>query len=461
MAFRNARIPRLTLFSGPNCSLCDTAKSALIKVRQQRDFQLDTVNIQDAGQEKWKRKYVYWIPALHLEGKEIAKEPESESALSRDAGRDADGYDEITPLFFYQHSRGDLPAGWEQYGVFERAHVDVLGLAELTPSNEFENISRCFNCGDPDHKIPECPMRVNRELVALSRQYYQFYQGSTTAWKRIHSVEAWRQQRLDWLEEFEPGKIKGELLKGALRDEYANEEEWLKNISLWGYPRGWVSQKDPRELARARIWNENEGDAEDDVDHDTVFEIHGDGDVVETLSFRDAFPIVMHGQNLRAPTSSKSCGRSNSLTVTSSSNPPPAAELIRWAHYPPSYFSSQHLVLYRPPVPRETWSSTIFENTEAYLYQFYRAARPPPPPSEAPPPLPPSPPPPLPPNPPPPHPLSTPPLPPKFPPPLFPPPPPSPPRMDDAEHGGTPLESTNHDEQDDLSEADMDFSDSE
>ena len=23
MAFRNARIPRLTLFSGPNCSLCD------------------------------------------------------------------------------------------------------------------------------------------------------------------------------------------------------------------------------------------------------------------------------------------------------------------------------------------------------------------------------------------------------------------------------------------------------
>ena len=31
------------------------------------------INIQDPGQEKWKRKYVYWIPALHLEGKEVAK----------------------------------------------------------------------------------------------------------------------------------------------------------------------------------------------------------------------------------------------------------------------------------------------------------------------------------------------------------------------------------------------------
>jgi hypothetical protein len=39
----------------------------------QRAFQLDIINIQDKGQERWKKKYVYWIPALHLEGKEIAK----------------------------------------------------------------------------------------------------------------------------------------------------------------------------------------------------------------------------------------------------------------------------------------------------------------------------------------------------------------------------------------------------
>ena len=32
-----------------------------------------TINIQDEGQGEWKKKYVYWIPALHLEGKEVAK----------------------------------------------------------------------------------------------------------------------------------------------------------------------------------------------------------------------------------------------------------------------------------------------------------------------------------------------------------------------------------------------------
>lgn len=89
------RLARLTLFSGPNCSLCDVrhaqpplvsyhkltaypctpqiAKAELSKVRQRRPFNLETINIQDAGQERWKRKYVYWIPALHIEGKEVAK----------------------------------------------------------------------------------------------------------------------------------------------------------------------------------------------------------------------------------------------------------------------------------------------------------------------------------------------------------------------------------------------------
>ncbi|VDB82873.1 unnamed protein product [Peniophora sp. CBMAI 1063] len=67
------RLARLTLYSGPNCSLCDVAKEELAKVRKARPFSLDVVNIQDSGQERWKRKYVYWIPVLHLEGKEVAK----------------------------------------------------------------------------------------------------------------------------------------------------------------------------------------------------------------------------------------------------------------------------------------------------------------------------------------------------------------------------------------------------
>jgi zinc finger CCHC domain-containing protein 8 len=34
---------------------------------------LDVINIHDNGQEKWREKYIHWIPALHLEGKEIVK----------------------------------------------------------------------------------------------------------------------------------------------------------------------------------------------------------------------------------------------------------------------------------------------------------------------------------------------------------------------------------------------------
>ncbi|KAG9318754.1 hypothetical protein JVU11DRAFT_853 [Chiua virens] len=68
-----ARIARLTLFSGPQCSLCEIAKVELAKVKKQREFDLEVINIQEKGQERWKKKYVYWIPALHLDGKEIAK----------------------------------------------------------------------------------------------------------------------------------------------------------------------------------------------------------------------------------------------------------------------------------------------------------------------------------------------------------------------------------------------------
>lgn len=39
----------------------------------QRDFDLETIDIHASGQEKWKKRYVYEIPVLHLQGKVIAK----------------------------------------------------------------------------------------------------------------------------------------------------------------------------------------------------------------------------------------------------------------------------------------------------------------------------------------------------------------------------------------------------
>ncbi|KAG8217788.1 hypothetical protein J3R82DRAFT_5951 [Butyriboletus roseoflavus] len=49
-----------------------TQLSKLIESAQ-REFDLEVIDIQENGQEKWKKKYVYWIPALHLDGREIAK----------------------------------------------------------------------------------------------------------------------------------------------------------------------------------------------------------------------------------------------------------------------------------------------------------------------------------------------------------------------------------------------------
>ncbi|KIJ44314.1 hypothetical protein M422DRAFT_252320 [Sphaerobolus stellatus SS14] len=67
------RLPRLTLFTGPNCSLCQVAKEELAKVRVTRPFNLQTVDIHSEDGKKWRTKYAWFIPVLHLEDKEVAK----------------------------------------------------------------------------------------------------------------------------------------------------------------------------------------------------------------------------------------------------------------------------------------------------------------------------------------------------------------------------------------------------
>ena len=280
---------------------------------------------------------------------------------------------------------------WESFGIYERTDTYVLGTQGENDDEEEEEPtiqSRCFNCGHPDHKVTECPIRANRELIALSRQYHDFYQGARGLGnsQRFHTVEAWRQQRLDWLEEFEPGAIKGELLKDAI---YDGNDEWLKNISVWGYPLGWVSHIDPRERVRARIWNENNGDIEE---HEAaeIFEIHGDGEVVELLSLKhsesDEEVIAK-----RTPAPTPTTSRFPSPSISPSVPPLSSMSPIRWATYPTSYFSSQALVLYNPPTRSESWDSSLFNDTDAYLNQF-SASNQPPPPQDEPPPLPPGPP---------------------------------------------------------------------
>ncbi|KAH6902296.1 hypothetical protein BKA70DRAFT_1196271 [Coprinopsis sp. MPI-PUGE-AT-0042] len=376
---RIPRIPRLTLFSGPNCSLCDTAKAELAKVRQKRAFELDIVNIQEKGQEKWKKEYVYWIPALHLEGKEIAKGrwnaqtvmngntfpvATSEHAAGLTTSSDSDitpESDSVGSTFpFFPHTIPQaLPYEYESSGIYTRASHDILGDSSNDEQDtEYILKSRCFNCGSEDHPVKDCPFRYDRELIDLSRQYYNFTKESlgraSSSWARVHIAEGWRQTRLDWLEEFEPGVIKGELLKEALGD--VDEMPWLRNMAVWGYPKGWVGPQDPRELVRERIWKEHGGDVDEDDSDDEPFVIFGDDGHVEEVAFEGV--RVEH-----APAS------------------PPKDPLTRWAKYPPAYFLSELLPVHSgfnlPPIDGEE------DRVPPPPWPPYPP--PPPPPGEAPP----------------------------------------------------------------------------
>ncbi|TFK36352.1 hypothetical protein BDQ12DRAFT_736955 [Crucibulum laeve] len=552
MAARIIRLPRLTLFSGPNCSLCDIAKAELAKVRQSRPFQLETINIQDAGQERWKKKYVYWIPALHLEGKEIAKgrwdaqtvteslkeweakelmTEDSENVLSPspekggsvaemvhpDRSRDFSGieryegegfdllhpkttaeeypqkYDEDARIAngmksysaaahqtHWQHiyyaymnqtaydtsaprqegntnipgSSTELyhidttPTQWnDNYGIYIRGVPSILGEDELSTSQDtpgpFRRRNACFNCGDPGHAYSACPEHINHDLVSLTRTMGQFYENTLGlgSWKRIHTVEEWRQQRFDWLEQFEPGEIRGAALQDALDGE---THEWLRKMTMWGYPSGWVSAEDPRRKVREQIWNENGADVEALLEEDEPFLIYGGAEEPEEVAFDT------HVRSLNATdadrmddehSDAESQSSSSQTTFSSrSSSPPPPAPPKRWAQYPPSHFASHLLPVYNgiplPPLDSPsyphahvpTYSATYTSDRQGLWEKILSGKVEPPEPSEPPPP-PPSDPPPLPSPDPPPPPSDPPPLPPsESAPPSpseFPPPPPS------------------------------------
>ena len=298
--------------------------------------------------------------------------------------------------FFYHSTPGPYSFTWEQSGIYRRVDCSVLGDSDDSSNNALQDVPRCFNCGDSEHKVTTCPLPPNRDLIALSRQYHQFFLGNSPQWKRLHVAESWRQRRLNWLEEFEPGEIRGQQLRSALAE---NNEEWLKNISAWGYPPGWISKFDPRERVRDRIWSEDDGDR-GSLDKNSLFEIHGEEGVVEHVSFHGA-SAHENGGNIME---NKDVCRATQDDLFSIHNhlPEDSHPDIRWAAYPNSYFSSEFLFQYIKPKPSlpPSWDDTPFHDTMAYLNQFhvqYTRSLPshsedpqPPPPLESPPPLPPA-----------------------------------------------------------------------
>ncbi len=72
---------RVTFFTKPDCSLCDGALYVVERVRSKIPFELETVDISAAGNEKWFELYHNDIPVVHLDGVEIFRHHVDERRL--------------------------------------------------------------------------------------------------------------------------------------------------------------------------------------------------------------------------------------------------------------------------------------------------------------------------------------------------------------------------------------------
>lgn len=315
------------------------------------------------------------------------------------------GFQELSPqLYFYDR------------------HVSGILGENRSPSPTLLDARFCFNCGSPDHIVGSCPEQHNRPLIALSRQLFNFLRsdGETRELGRFHVVEAWKKQRLEWLELFQPGKVVGPTLREALGLQHGDSGHqcaWLYNMSCWGYPAGWISDTDPRDAVRQRIL----GDFRTPVhghsleDADDSFLIVSDEEDHEVIDLSLATSFYPQSGGGETPVVDDTLSANSDLE-------PPLSILRRWAIYPNDYFSSDHLTVYngmtfmplnvatsRPSNTftaerRALWEQIISGTQSKALVppwrlpgafsslQSYIEYQPPPPPS-TPPPLPPSPPP--------------------------------------------------------------------
>ena len=64
-------LPRLTLYTHDDCSLCDDALEAISHLNAR--FYLETVDILHPDHKEWRRKYRYDIPVFHFQGEFLMK----------------------------------------------------------------------------------------------------------------------------------------------------------------------------------------------------------------------------------------------------------------------------------------------------------------------------------------------------------------------------------------------------
>ena len=231
---------------------------------------------------------------------------------------------DTTPTLGYSHSC-----------LYDRTPGITLGEKNDEPLPSAGQDTRlCFNCGSSDHAVASCPEPIDRQLVSLSRQLFNFLHPDLPGqeYTRFYAVEEWRQQRLEWLRSYEPGVIRGPLLRDALglqEGDLGDTVEWLRNMAYWGYPPGWVGSRDPRQLVCSRVLDNKAEELAVTSEWEPFLIFEGMDDDEE---------IDLRGFSLGGPSISSPAG--------SSSTAPVDVEPTRWAVYPNTYFSSTALSVY-------------------------------------------------------------------------------------------------------------------
>jgi zinc finger CCHC domain-containing protein 8 len=260
------------------------------------------------------------------------------------------------------------PGKPQLYGLYSRHDERILGERDDEEELILDfNTSRCFNCGASDHIVSACPSALNHPLISLSRQLFNFLldsRGVNGEFKRLHVVEAWKQQRLAWLDCFEPGEVRGSLLRDALGWS-GGGPEWLKNMAVWGYPKGWVGKNDPRDAVRTRIQDEfsDHHHLVETEDQDEFLAIFGDDGEVEVNNSSQLAGLGKESatdtpvDEAVSETDSDTSSNYSSISASTSSSLPRDVKhsmrplistpcIRRWATYPDSYFSSTLLPVY-------------------------------------------------------------------------------------------------------------------
>jgi zinc finger CCHC domain-containing protein 8 len=253
--------------------------------------------------------------------------------------------------------------------VYERCSPDILGAEIEEESSLNEGVSHCFNCGSTYHFVSSCPTPHNTELIALSRQMYNFFkQSRVTEPMTLSAAAEFKHQRYEWVDSFQPGHVRNPLLREALGlhdDDVCSNLPWLENMANWGYPSGWFSEQDPQEQVLQRI----DGMFVETVDPgegDLLLAIFGD-DEVEMLDV-SASPVR---KVPRCEETEREQGPREYPVILDQARRVESGRSRRWATYPPTYFSSDLLPVYNgmrlPPI--QPLTSSTFSSERHLLWE--------------------------------------------------------------------------------------------